>query len=204
MQYLNRSWPAVSHIWSLIPFPPMVTILEPNSTPIVWLLSCLTGGNEAVNKEIIGPRTGGNTDLTKLKKEGMVSLTSTKLTTMIFITKNARYEVHNVYIVIQSAVNKFYVAGTVMKYLFLLLTTWAIAQKEKIRITYKNFENGKTSILVSCLIVKHNNSCHRITQRKCQLYIFCRWTDVIDMTFPHQPIRSPGIWINTLHGNSLM
>ena len=184
----------------------MVTILEPNSTPIVWLLSCLTGGNEAVNKEIIGPRTGGHTDLTKLKKEGMVSLILLKLTAMIFITKNARYELwkHNVYIVNHSAVNKCCVSRTVMICLFLLLTIWTIARKEKIMIIYQIFENGKTSILVSCLIVEHNNLCHRITQRKCQLYISCRWTDVINKTSPHQPIRSPGIWINTLHGKSLM
>jgi hypothetical protein len=40
--YLNLSWPAVSQTWSLTDFPPTLTIFEPNSTPIVWLLSCLT------------------------------------------------------------------------------------------------------------------------------------------------------------------
>lgn len=40
--YLNLSCPAVSHICSLTDFPATLTILEPNSTPIVWWESCLT------------------------------------------------------------------------------------------------------------------------------------------------------------------
>lgn len=40
--YRNRSWPAVSQIWSLTDFPPTFTTLLPNSTPIVWLESFLT------------------------------------------------------------------------------------------------------------------------------------------------------------------
>ena len=42
MTYLNLSWPAVSHICSLTDLPPTFTTLLPNSTPIVWLESCLT------------------------------------------------------------------------------------------------------------------------------------------------------------------
>ena len=40
--YLNLSCPAVSHICSFTDLPPILTILEPNSTPIVWWASCLT------------------------------------------------------------------------------------------------------------------------------------------------------------------
>ena len=49
--YRNRSWPAVSQICSFTVFPPTLTTRDPNSTPIVWLESCLTGsgrGEEAV------------------------------------------------------------------------------------------------------------------------------------------------------------
>lgn len=42
LDYLNRSWPAVSQIWSLTVFPPTLTTLLPNSTPIVCVDSCLT------------------------------------------------------------------------------------------------------------------------------------------------------------------
>ena len=42
ISYLNLSCPAVSHICSLTDLPPILTILEPNSTPIVWCESCLT------------------------------------------------------------------------------------------------------------------------------------------------------------------
>lgn len=41
--YRNRSWPAVSQICSFTVFPPTLTTRDPNSTPIVWLESCLTG-----------------------------------------------------------------------------------------------------------------------------------------------------------------
>lgn len=41
--YRKRSWPAVSQIWSFTVFPPTLTTLDPNSTPMVWLESCLTG-----------------------------------------------------------------------------------------------------------------------------------------------------------------
>lgn len=41
-RYRNRSCPAVSQICSLTVFPPTLTTLEPNSTPMVWLESCLT------------------------------------------------------------------------------------------------------------------------------------------------------------------
>ena len=40
--YRNRSCPAVSHICSFTDLPPTLTILLPNSTPIVWLESCRT------------------------------------------------------------------------------------------------------------------------------------------------------------------
>lgn len=40
--YRNRSCPAVSQICSLTVFPPTLTTREPNSTPMVWLESCLT------------------------------------------------------------------------------------------------------------------------------------------------------------------
>lgn len=40
--HLNLSWPAVSQICNFTDFPPTFTTLEPNSTPIVWLESCLT------------------------------------------------------------------------------------------------------------------------------------------------------------------
>lgn len=40
--YLNLSCPAVSQICSFTVFPPTLTTLEPNSTPIVWFESCLT------------------------------------------------------------------------------------------------------------------------------------------------------------------
>lgn len=40
--YRNRSWPAVSQICSFTVFPPTLTTRDPNSTPIVWLESCLT------------------------------------------------------------------------------------------------------------------------------------------------------------------
>lgn len=39
---LNLSCPAVSQICSFTDFPPTLTTLEPNSTPMVWLESCLT------------------------------------------------------------------------------------------------------------------------------------------------------------------
>lgn len=39
--YRNRSWPAVSQICSFTVFPPTLTTRDPNSTPIVWLESCL-------------------------------------------------------------------------------------------------------------------------------------------------------------------
>ncbi len=41
--HLNLSWPAVSQICSLTDFPPTFTTLLPNSTPMVWFESCLTG-----------------------------------------------------------------------------------------------------------------------------------------------------------------
>jgi hypothetical protein len=41
--YRNLSWPAVSQICSFTVFPPTLTTRDPNSTPIVWLESCLTG-----------------------------------------------------------------------------------------------------------------------------------------------------------------
>lgn len=50
--YRNRSWPAVSQIWSLTDFPPTFTTLLPNSTPIVWLESFLTE-NSKKNLKII-------------------------------------------------------------------------------------------------------------------------------------------------------
>jgi hypothetical protein len=40
--HLKRSWPAVSQICNFTDFPPTLIILLPNSTPIVWLESCLT------------------------------------------------------------------------------------------------------------------------------------------------------------------
>lgn len=43
--YRNRSWPAVSQICSFTVFPPTLTTRDPNSTPIVWLESCLTGSS---------------------------------------------------------------------------------------------------------------------------------------------------------------
>lgn len=45
--YRNRSWPAVSQICSFTVFPPTLTTRDPNSTPIVWLESCLTGSGRA-------------------------------------------------------------------------------------------------------------------------------------------------------------
>lgn len=44
--YRNRSWPAVSQICSFTVFPPTLTTRDPNSTPIVWLESCLTGNGK--------------------------------------------------------------------------------------------------------------------------------------------------------------
>lgn len=40
--HLNLSCPAVSQICNFTDFPPTFTTLEPNSTPMVWLESCLT------------------------------------------------------------------------------------------------------------------------------------------------------------------
>lgn len=40
--YLNLSCPAVSQIWSFTDLPPMLTTLDPNSTPMVWFESALT------------------------------------------------------------------------------------------------------------------------------------------------------------------
>ena len=44
--YLKRSCPAVSQICSLTVLPPTLTTLDPNSTPMVWLESCLTAQAE--------------------------------------------------------------------------------------------------------------------------------------------------------------
>lgn len=44
--YLNLSWPAVSQICSLTILLTTLMILEPNSTPIVWLDSSLTKTNK--------------------------------------------------------------------------------------------------------------------------------------------------------------
>lgn len=48
--YLKRSCPAVSQICSLTVLPPTLTTLEPNSTPMVWLESCLTAQAETKKK----------------------------------------------------------------------------------------------------------------------------------------------------------
>lgn len=42
--HLKRSCPAVSQIWSLTNLLTTLIIFEPNSTPIVWFESSLTGG----------------------------------------------------------------------------------------------------------------------------------------------------------------
>lgn len=50
LPYLKRSCPAVSQIWSFTDLPPTFTTLLPNSTPIVWLESCLT---EAMTQVVV-------------------------------------------------------------------------------------------------------------------------------------------------------
>lgn len=51
--YRNRSWPAVSQIWSLTDFPPTFTTLLPNSTPMVWLESFLTENSKDFKKSLM-------------------------------------------------------------------------------------------------------------------------------------------------------
>lgn len=51
--YRNRSWPAVSQIWSLTDFPPTFTTLLPNSTPMVWFESFLTENSKDFKKSLM-------------------------------------------------------------------------------------------------------------------------------------------------------
>lgn len=58
-RYRNRSWPAVSQICSLTVLPPTLTTREPNSTPMVWLESCLTAKRSERSIHIIDKRESG-------------------------------------------------------------------------------------------------------------------------------------------------